>query len=94
MLDAITDAMADGAELRGLLRPGFIGTSHQYIAEIRTAFTIAADGTTALCFELSGVTPGQATQIAEACEEIDEWSVESFRVIAEEVLGLISGRLE
>jgi hypothetical protein len=62
------------------LRPGFIGTAHRYNAEIRTAFTIAADGATALCFGLSGITLGEATQIAEACEEIGEWSVESFRV--------------
>jgi hypothetical protein len=94
MLDAMTDAMPDGAELRARLRPGFIGTAHRYIAEIRTAFTIAADGTMALCFELSGITLRESTQIAEACEEIEEWSVESYQVTVEEVLGLISGRLQ
>ncbi len=87
LLDAMTDAMADGAELRRRLRPGYRGTAHRYYAETQTAFTIAADGTTARCFEVCGLTLDEARRIAEACDEIEEWSLEPFQAIVEETLG-------
>jgi len=93
-LDAMTEAMPDGAELRGRLRRGYRGIAHRYYAETRTAFTIVADGTTAQCFEIVGLTPEQAKRIAEACDEIEEWSVETFRAIVEEALGRQSDRLQ
>jgi hypothetical protein len=94
MLDAMTATLPYGAELRDLLRPGFDGTVHRYYAEIRTAFTIAADGTVVQCFEVSGVTLEQATRIAAACEDIEEWSVDSFQTIIMEVLGRVGNRMQ
>jgi hypothetical protein len=93
MLDAMTGALPDGAALRRRLKLGFCGTAHRYYAEIHTAFTIAADGTVAQCFEVSGVTPEEATRIAAACDEIDEWSVDSFQSIVAEVLGRVGNRM-
>src|ERR1700691_1709956 len=64
MLDAMIDAIPDGAELRRRLRRGYRGIAHRYYAETRTAFTIVADGTTAQCFEIVGLTPVEAMRIA------------------------------
>jgi gamma-glutamylcysteine synthetase len=94
MLDAMTDVLPDGAELRRHLRHGFCGIAHRYYAEIRTAFTIAADGTVAQCFEVSDVTLAEATRIAAACDDIDEWSVDSFQAIIAEVLGQVGNRMQ
>jgi hypothetical protein len=93
MLDAMASTLPDGDGLRGLLKPGFDGNLHRYYHEIRTAFTIAADGTVAQCFEVSGITPEQARRIADGCEEIEEWSVDSFQSIVMEVLGRVGNRM-
>jgi hypothetical protein len=87
MLDAMIETMPDGAELRGRLRRGYRGVVHRYYADTRTAFTISADGTIAQCFEVCEVTPQEALQIAEACDEIEEWSVRAFQATIGQILG-------
>jgi|SRR5580658_3501493 hypothetical protein len=94
MLEAMADAMPDGAEMRRRLRRGYRGVTHRYYAETQTAFTIVADGTTARCFEVVGLTSEEAKRIAEACDEIEEWSVESFQAIVDQALGRQRDRVQ
>ena len=94
MLDAMTGALPDGAELRTRLRRGYRGITHRYYEELRTAFVLVADGTTAQCFEVSEVTSAEATRIAETSDEIEEWSVESFQAILAEALGQVGNRMK
>jgi hypothetical protein len=93
-LNAMTAAFPDGDELRARLRRCDRVKAYRYYADIRTAFLIGADGTTAQCFKLTGITQLEAVRIAAAFSEIKKWSLESFQTIVEEVLGRVGIRVQ
>ena len=93
-LDALTSQIPSGEELRHHLRPGYEGSAQRYTAETRSLVTVAADGEIAACYTVSGVSVQEAATITAECEDIDEWSIESFRAAVERALGRQSDRVQ
>jgi hypothetical protein len=77
----------NSGELAALLAQKEPLNTRAFDDETQTARFVISDGNIAVCFAVTDITIDQAELITIACEESNEWGVESFPEAASRALG-------
>lgn len=86
-MGALLEPVPGADELRSKLESGFRGCMCLYNLETRKAFWVACDGSIALVFTVTEVTPKDAALIEFECRDVGVWSRQAFTDAVGRALG-------
>jgi len=87
-MKTLIGAIPGGDSLWNILQGGETGrTQTSYCTAMRTAYYVVTDNKIVVCFTVTDLSLEQAVALADACDDIAEWSTTAFVAAAKRAIG-------